>query len=62
MRIGIDDLDKAVRDELEAYAAEVQESIDAAVVRVARRCLAQIRRNSPKKSGKYRKGDSKRTA
>lgn len=56
MRIGIDDLDKAVRDELEAYAAEVQESIDAAVVRVARRCLAQIRRNSPKKSGKYRKG------
>ena len=56
MKVSVDGLEDAVRAELEQYASEVQEDVDSAVVRVARRCLAQIRRNSPKKTGDYRKG------
>lgn len=56
MKIRIDDLSEAVRAELEQYAGEVQEDVDAAVIRVARRCLKKIRRDSPKRSGAYRKG------
>lgn len=56
MRIKADDLEQAVRDELEQYGVEVREAVDAAVLRVARSCLAQIRRNSPRRTGDYRKG------
>lgn len=56
MRIKTDDLEQAVRDELEQYGVEVREAVDAAVLRVARSCLAQIRRNSPRRTGDYRKG------
>lgn len=56
MKIKADDLEQAVQDELELYGAEVREAVDAAVLRVARSCLAQIRRNSPKRTGDYRKG------
>lgn len=56
MRIKTDDLEQAVRDELEQYGVEVREAVDAAVLRVARSCLAQIRRNSPRRTGAYRKG------
>lgn len=56
MKIRIDELSEAVRAELEQYAGEVQENVDAAVIRVARRCLKKIRRDSPKRSGAYRKG------
>lgn len=61
MKVSVDGLEDAVRAELEQYASEVQEDVDSAVVRVARRCLAQIRRNSPKKTGDYRKGWRLRT-
>lgn len=61
MKVSVDGLEDAVRAELEQYASEVQEEVDSAVVRVARRCLAQIRRNSPKKTGDYRKGWRLRT-
>lgn len=61
MKVSVDGLEDAVRAELEQYASEVQEEVDSSVVRVARRCLAQIRRNSPKKTGDYRKGWRLRT-
>lgn len=61
MKVSVDGLEDAVRAELEQYASEVQEEVDSAVVRAARRCLAQIRRNSPKKTGDYRKGWRLRT-
>ena len=61
MKVSVDGLEDAVRAELEQYASEVQEEVDSAVVRVARRCLAQIRRNSPKKTGDYRKGWTMKT-
>ena len=56
MKIRIDELSEAVQAELEQYAGEVQENVDAAVIRVARRCLKKIRKDSPKRSGAYRKG------
>ena len=61
MKVSVDGLEDAVRAELEQYASEVQEEVDSAVVRVARRCLAQIRGNSPKKTGDYRKGWTMKT-
>ena len=61
MKVSVDGLEDAVRAELEQYAWEVREEVDSAVVRVARRCLAQIRRNSPKKTGDYRKGWTMKT-
>ena len=56
MRVQIDDLDKAVRKELENYSQEVGEVVDNAVLRVARRCLASIKAKSPDRSEAYKKG------
>ena len=56
MSIKIDDLDKAVRAELENYSREVGEVVDNAVLRVAKRCLSSVRTNSPDRSSAYRKG------
>lgn len=55
MRVQIDDLDKAVRKELENYSQEVGELVDNSVLRVAKRCLASVRANSPVRSGAYKK-------
>ena len=56
MKIKIDELDKAVREELDSYSREVGEAVDNAVLRVAKRCLASIKANSPNRSEAYRKG------
>lgn len=56
MKIKIDELSKVVQEELDTYAEEVGEAVDNAVLRVAKRCLATIRQNSPVQSGEYRKG------
>lgn len=56
MRIKADGLAEAVQDELGQYASDVQEQVDTVVLRVARQCLSQIRRDSPRHSGDYRKG------
>lgn len=56
MKIKIDDLNKAVREELDSYSQEVGEVVDNAVLRVARRCLASIKAKSPDRSEAYKKG------
>ena len=56
MKIKIDELAKAVREELDSYSREVGEAVDNAVLRVAKRCLASIKANSPNRSEAYRKG------
>lgn len=56
MKVKIDDLDKAVREELDSYSQEVGEAVDNAVLRVARHCLASIKANSPESSEAYKKG------
>lgn len=61
MRVSIDELTPAVRAELEQYAWEVREAVNSAVVRVAKRCLAQIRRGAPRRTGAYGKGWTMKT-
>lgn len=62
MKVTIDNMDKAIQAELEQYAYEVRDKTDSAVVRVAKKCLAQIRRDSPRQSKKYyRKGWTMKT-
>ena len=61
MKVTIDNMDKAIQAELVQYAYEVRDKTDSATIRVARNCLAQIRRNSPKLTGSYRKGWRLRT-
>lgn len=50
MKVKLDDLSKAVQEELDNYADEVGEAVDNAVLRVAKRCLATIQQNSPARS------------
>lgn len=56
MKVNIDGLGQAIQEELDAYAYSVKEEVDAAVIRAGRSCLAQIRKNSPKRSRAYRRG------
>lgn len=56
MSIKIDQLSDAVRAELENYTDEVDEAVDRVVLRVARKCLSTIKRNSPRHMGDYRRG------
>lgn len=55
-KISVEDLARAVADELGAYDQEVTDGIKQAVKEAADECRDEIKRNSPKRTGKYRRG------
>lgn len=54
--VNVDELAQAVAEELESYRQGVTDGIKAAVKETATQCCDEIRKNSPRKSGKYRRG------
>lgn len=56
MSIKVDDLAKAVAEELEQYSQDVTDGVKKEVRRVAKECAQEIRQNSPVQTGSYRKG------
>lgn len=56
MSIKVDDLAKAVAEELEQYSQDVTDGVKNEVRRVAKECAQEIRQNSPVQTGSYRKG------
>lgn len=54
--IKIDDLAKAITEELSAYNQEVTDGMKRDVKEVAKECAAEIKLKSPTDTGKYRRG------
>lgn len=54
--INIDQLANAISDAVRGYTEEVSEAIAVAVDETAKECAAEIKANSPKKTGDYAKG------
>ena len=52
----IDELAKAIAYEVEAYIEEVQDNLDAAADLYAKELAADIKEDSPVRSGNYKKG------
>ena len=55
MKCGIDNLEKAIMEELQAYKQDVTDGLKADCKQVAKECKDDIKQNSPKRSGKYKK-------
>ena len=51
----VDDLEKAIMDELWAYSEEVTAQLKTDVNQVAKECVRDIKNNAPKLSGDYKK-------
>lgn len=62
MSIDVDDLEKAIMDELMSYSEEVTEQLKADVKQVAKECVRDIKNNAPKLSGAYKKSWKLKTA
>lgn len=60
MKIHADELSAAVKTELAAYGEEVQAGLTKSVKRAANLCLRLVRRNSPKRTGAYSTGWTKK--
>lgn len=56
MKIRPDQLEQAIRAELESYSQEVGQEVDLAVINVAKKALRRIKQTAPKRTGDYRKG------
>lgn len=59
-KIKIDDLTDAIVDSLEEYREDVTEGVKNSVKTVAKEASAELRRTSPKKTGGYAKGWTKK--
>ena len=62
MFTNVDDLEKAIMDELWAYSGEVTEQLKTDVKQVAKECVRDIKNNAPKLSGEYKKSWKLKTA
>lgn len=56
MKIRPDQLEQAVRAELESYSKEVGREVDLAVTNVAKKALRRIRQAAPERTGAYIEG------
>lgn len=56
MGIKVDDLAKAVAEELAQYSQDVTDGVKKEVRQVAKECAQEIRQSSPVLTGSYRKG------
>lgn len=56
MKVNIDQLADAISEELEGYSQEITDRLKTEVRQVARECRDEIRDNSPRLTGDYRKG------
>lgn len=56
MKVGIDRLADVIAEELESYSQEITDMLKTEVKQVARECRDEIRDNSPRLTGDYRKG------
>jgi Bacteriophage protein of unknown function (DUF646). len=56
MSVKVDDLAKAIMDELYAYSDEVSDALKESIKETAKETAAEIRENAPKNTGKYKKG------
>lgn len=62
MFTNVDDLEKAIMDELWAYSEEVTEQLKTDVKQVAKECMRDIKNNAPKLTGAYKKSWKVKTA
>lgn len=60
MKVKIDELSAAVELELDGYADDVRDAVGEAVKRAANLCVKTLRQTSPKKTGRYAKGWTKK--
>ena len=56
MKCSIDNFDKIIMEELENYSQEKTDGLKALIKKSAKECCKEIKKNSPKRSGKYKKG------
>ena len=56
MKCTIENLSKAIQQELAAYSQEITDGIKADCKQVAKECRAEIKQNSPELTGDYKKG------
>lgn len=62
MSIDVNDLEKAIMDELMSYSEEVTEQLKSDVKQVAKECVRDIKNDAPKLSGAYKKSWKLKTA
>ena len=62
MFTNVDDLEKAIMDELWAYSEDVTEQLKTDVKQVAKECMRDIKNNAPKLTGAYKKSWKVKTA
>jgi galactokinase/mevalonate kinase-like predicted kinase len=60
MAVKIDDLSKEIAKELNRYTADVKEAVEEIKEDVSREAVALLKQTSPKKTGSYRKGWTKK--
>lgn len=56
MKIKIDDLASVIAKELQSYSQDITDGIKESVREVAKEAKAEIQRNAPTRTGKYKKG------
>lgn len=56
MSVSVDDLAAAVVQELQTYSREVAANLRASVKVAAKECVKEVKKRSPKDTGKYAKG------
>ena len=56
MGVKVDDLSKAIQEELNAYSDDLMDGIRKEVAAVAKNCVAEIKAASPEDTGEYKAG------
>lgn len=60
MKIKVDELSAAIDLELSAYSEEIRDGLTDAVKRAANTCVKRLKQTSPKRTGAYAKGWTKK--
>ena len=55
-KISVNDLTNAIVKELQEYSQDITDGVKDVVKQVGKECANEIRQNSPKRTGKYKKG------
>lgn len=55
-RIKIDELGKAIQNIVDEYSKEAQEVVNETLPKVGKKAVTELKKTSPKKTGKYAKG------
>lgn len=61
VKVKVDNLTDAIMKELSAYRKDVTDGLKQEIKEAAKECLAEIKRNSPRDTGSYRKGWRRKT-